>query len=121
MAKNRLRKFWSLIIKIMKTKTRESGYKPLLFTTTLRNPERLKDFLAIFIEYDEKILTGEIIEKVAKSLIQKGLYRPKKVLQVIKDKWENEIELSKEETNKVFADNPQGHKEAGFNLSLIHI
>ncbi|MBA4320735.1 MAG: AlwI family type II restriction endonuclease [Flavobacterium sp.] len=94
---------------------RSAEYKPLLFTTTLRNPERLKDFLAIFSEYDGEILTSEIIKKVAKSLIKKGLYQPNKVSRVIKDKWKNEVELNEEETNKVFSDNPQSHKEAGFD------
>lgn len=93
---------------------RQSEYKPLLFTTTMRNPERLKDFLTVLAEYDGEILTNEIIDKVAKSLIQKGLYQPMKVSSVIKDKWKNEIELSESETEKVFSDNPQSHKEAGF-------
>jgi hypothetical protein len=95
-------------------KKRQSGYKPLLFTTTMRNPERLKDFLSILNKYDGKILTNEIIDKVAKTLIQKGLYQPMKISQVVKDKWKNEIELSKTETQKVFSDNPQSHKEAEF-------
>ncbi|MHB1664616.1 MAG: AlwI family type II restriction endonuclease [bacterium] len=90
-------------------------YKPLLFTTTMRNPERLKDFLTVFIEFDGKFLTNEIIESVAKALIEKGLYQPTKVLQAVKDKWKNEIELSKEETERIFAENPQSHKEAGFD------
>jgi len=60
-------------------KKRQSEYKPLLFTTTLRNPERLKDFLTIFSEYDGEILTNEIVGKVAKTLTQKGLYQPMKV------------------------------------------
>jgi len=93
---------------------RQSEYKPLLFTTTMRNPERLKNFLTVLAEYDGKILTNEIIEKVAKSLIQKGLYRPMKASLAIKDKWKNEIELNETETEKVFSDNPQSHKEAGF-------
>lgn len=93
---------------------RQSEYKPLLFTTTMRNPERLKDFLTVLAEYDGEILTNEIIDKVAKSLIQKGLYQPMKVSSVIKDKWKNGIELSESETEKVFSDNPQSHKEAGF-------
>lgn len=93
---------------------RQSEYKPLLFTTTMRNPERLKDFLTVLAEYDGEILTNEIIDKVAKTLIQKGLYQPMKVSSVIKDKWKNEIELSESETEKVFSDNPQSHKEAGF-------
>ena len=93
---------------------RQSEYKPLLFTTTMRNPERLKDFLTVLAEYDGEILTNEITEKVAKTLIQKGLYQPMKISSVIKDKWKNEIELNEIETKKVFSDNPQSHKEAGF-------
>jgi len=93
---------------------RQQEYKPLLFTTTMRNPERLKDFLLVFKEFDGEILTNKIIEKVAKSLIKKGLYKPMKVSLSVKDKWKNEIELSGAETKKVFDDNPQSHKEAGF-------
>ncbi|MFH1859021.1 MAG: AlwI family type II restriction endonuclease [Patescibacteria group bacterium] len=93
---------------------RQSEYKPLLFTTTMRNPERLKDFLMVLAEYDGEILTDEIIDKVAKALIQKGLYQPMKISSGVKDKWKNDIELSETETEKVFFDNPQSHKEAGF-------
>lgn len=93
---------------------RQSEYKPLLFTTTMRNPERLKNFLTVIAEYDGEILTNEIIDKVAKSLIQIGLYQPMKVSSAVKDKWKNEIELNETETEKVFSDNPQSHKEAGF-------
>ena len=94
---------------------RESKYKPLLFTTTMRNPERLKDFLTIFSQYDGEILTPKIVENVAKELIQKGLYQPTKVSDSIKYKWKQDIELSEAETKKVFSDNPQSHKEAGFD------
>jgi hypothetical protein len=94
---------------------RTSNYKPLLFTTTMRNPERLKDFLTIFSQYDGEVLTIEIIEKVAKELISKGLYQPMKVSTSIKEKWKQEIELNDIETEQVFAENPQSHKEAGFD------
>lgn len=94
---------------------RESKYKPLLFTTTMRNPERLKDFLTIFSQYDGEILTPKIVENVAKVLIQKGLYQPTKVSDSVKNKWKQDIELSEAETKKVFSDNPQSHKEAGFD------
>ena len=93
---------------------RQAEYKPLLFTTTMRNPERLKSFLSIFNEYDGEILTNDIIVNVAKKLIQYGLYQPMKISDIIKDKWKNDIELSEVETEKVFSDNPQSHKEAGF-------
>ena len=93
---------------------RQPEYKPLLFTTTMRNPERLKDFLAVLAEYDGDNLTNEIIEKVAKTLIKKGLYKSMKTTSSVKEKWKNEIELNETETKKVFLDNPQSHKEAGF-------
>lgn len=90
-------------------------YKPLLFTTTMRSPERLKGFLTVLMEFDGKVLTNGVIESVAKALIKKGLYKPIKVSQTVKNKWKNEIELSKEETERVFNKNPQSHKEAGFD------
>lgn len=94
---------------------RESNYKPLLFTTTMRNPERLKNFLTILVQYNEQLLTDSLIEIVVKELIKKGLYQPTKVSDAIKIKWKNEIELTDIETIKVFIDNPQSHKEAGFD------
>lgn len=81
----------------------------------MRNPERLKDFLMVFSQYDTEILTIEIIEQVTKELIQKGLYRPTRVPQEVKNKWKQDIELSETETEQVFMDNPQSHKEAGFD------
>jgi hypothetical protein len=43
---------------------KKADYKPLLFTTTMRNPERLKDFLTVLSEYNGEILTNEIIANV---------------------------------------------------------
>ena len=94
---------------------RKSNYKPLLFTTTMRNPERLKDFLQVLSQYNHQILKTQIIENVALELIKKGLYKPTKVNSEIKLKWKQEIELSDLETLKIFKDNPQHHKEAGFD------
>lgn len=89
-------------------------YKPLLFTTTMRNPERLKDFLLVLQQYDRQILTGEIITKVVKELISKGLYKPTKASELVKQQWKQGIELSITLTEQVYAANPQSHKEAGF-------
>lgn len=94
---------------------READFKPLLFTTTMRNPERLKDFLSVLSEYNGEILTNEIIANVAKKLIKEGLYRPMNVPQTVRNKWSREEELTDKETEEVFSDNPQSHKEAGFD------
>jgi hypothetical protein len=90
-------------------------YKPLLFTTTVRNPERLKDFLTVLSQYDGEILTNAIMDKVAKEFIRRGLYRPMIVSDDVKKKWKLEIELEDAETETVFEENPQSHKEAGFD------
>jgi hypothetical protein len=50
-------------------------------------------------------------------LIQNGLYGSVKVAQNIRNKWNDEIKLSKAEVEKIFMDNPQNHKEAGFEKS----
>src|SRR3989344_3690570 len=112
MVKRILKKSWLPITKIMKK--RQSEYKPLLFTTTLRNPERLKWFLGVLKNYNGQILTNKLAETVAEELIRIGLYKPTKLNSIIKSKIKNNISLSDKEIIKVLKDNPQNHKEAGF-------
>ena len=99
----------------MKTKTRESEYKPLLFTTTLRNPERLKWFLGVLKDYNEKVLDDQLAEEISGEVIRVGLYKPTNISAVIKNKIETKEPLSDSEVKKVLEDNPQNHKEAGFS------
>jgi len=99
----------------MKTKTRESEYKPLLFTTTLRNPERLKWFLEVLKDYDGKVLDDQLAEEISGEIIRVGLYKPTNISPVIKKKIETKEPLSDSEVKKVLGDNPQNHKEAGFS------
>ncbi|MFA7288642.1 MAG: AlwI family type II restriction endonuclease [Melioribacteraceae bacterium] len=96
-------------------KKRESVFKPLLLTTTMRNPERLKNFLTVLYQFENQTLTNEIIEQVAKILIKSGLYKPMNASKTIRDKWKDEKELSDNESQIVFRSNPQSHKEAGFD------
>jgi hypothetical protein len=94
---------------------RSSEYKPLLFTTTIRNPERLKWFLAVLKEYNDQILTNELAEEIAGELIRIGLYVPMKLTPEVKDKLNQKEPLSDSEVLEVLKNNPQNHKEAGFN------
>ena len=41
--------------------SRKPKYKPLLYTTTIRNPERYKDFMHILRRFDGQILNEAII------------------------------------------------------------
>lgn len=101
---------------------RKSRYKPLLFTTTVRNPERMKRLLNILSKFNERILTSELAEDIIAELIKYGVYRPMKISDVIKEKWStskkgefSEILLTDKEVQEVLNDNPQRHKEAGFD------
>lgn len=93
---------------------REGEYKPLLLTTTIRNPERLKGFLSVLKGYDGQTLTSELTEQVAGDLIRVGLYCPTRVDDVVKGKWREGVPLTDQEVSTVLTNNPQNHKEAGF-------
>ena len=58
------------------TRERNSEYKPLSFSTTMRNPARIADFLKCILPYEGQTLTNEIIMNVAATLIKKKLYKP---------------------------------------------
>lgn len=94
---------------------RESIYKPLLFTTTLRNPERLKWFLAVLKAYNGQILTDDLAKKIAGEIIRIGLYTPTRLSVTAKRKIKAKEPLTDREVVKVLQDNPQNHKEAGFS------
>lgn len=117
MVKRILKRLWLLITdKYMKTQTRRaSEYKPLLFTTTIRNPERLKWFLGVLKDYNGQVLTNELAEIISGELIRIGLYKPTRLTNITKKKINEKNPLTDAEVVKVLKDNPQNHKEAGFN------
>jgi hypothetical protein len=104
---------------------REQTYKPLLFTTTLRNPKRARGLLNIFARFDGQVLDDELAEKISAETVRYGLYRPtRQVTPDIEKKWGGKrifedstigIEvLSDAELYHIMRANPQEHKEAGF-------
>lgn len=97
-------------------------YKPLLYTTTMRNPERLKFMLYILDKFKGQILNDDLATKIVGETIRYGLYRPMKQNDIIKQKWSStangtfsEYILTDEEVDFMLINNPQKHKEAGFN------
>lgn len=100
---------------------RQPEYKPLLYTTTVRNPERLKGLLYIFAKFDGQVLTDDLATKIVGETIRYGLYRPLAQPHSVKQKWSGtklghfakEI-LSDDEVHDLIARNMQNHKEAGF-------
>lgn len=102
--------------------THKPKYKPLLFTTTIRNPERIKFFLYIIAKYKGKILTNDLATEIVGEAIRYGLYRPiKKRMKSINEKWRltsngefaNQL-LNDKELNFMLVNNSQKHKEKGF-------
>ena len=93
---------------------RKAKYKPLLFTTTMRSPERLKGFLSVLKEYNGQVLDNRLAKKIAGEIIKRGLYRPTKLSVGVKQKLKEKTFLNSREVSKILKDNPQQHKEAGF-------
>jgi hypothetical protein len=103
-------------------------YKPLLYTTTVRNPERYKDFMFVLKKFDKEILNDNIIELFERELFKIGLYRPNILPDSVIEKWSNtkrgefsDFVLTDEETKEIYDlndpkknNNIKGHKDAGF-------
>jgi len=98
-------------------KKRSPEYKPLLFTTTMRNPERLSDFLRILKEYNGKTLDNDVIMSVVRNLISNRIYETMYMCRNcdIRKKLEEGLNLSPKEIEEIIKNSPQEHKEAGFD------
>lgn len=96
---------------------REAEYKPLSFSTTMRNPARIADFLKCILPYEGQTLTNEIIMSVASPLIKKKLYKPMYIGHNprLKSVLNEEREFTDLEVNEIIQNSPQNHKEAGFD------
>lgn len=97
-------------------KERAAEYKPLSFSTTMRNPARIADFLKCISPFEGKILTNEIIFEVAKSLIKRKLYKPVYISRTprLKAVLKEERDFRDNEVVEIMQNSPQNHKEAGF-------
>ena len=100
----------------------KKDYKPLLFTTTVRNPERFKQYLYVLNKFVGCILDDTLAPKICAEAMRFGIYRPNKKSTAIKTKWESssqggfsDVMLSDSEVKWLLQNNPQNHKEAGFS------
>lgn len=104
-----------------KASVRAGEYKPLLYTTTIRNPERVKYLLHVMLQFDGMTLTDSLAIRIVGETIRLGLYRPMKQTAAIKRKWQSTHRgtfaseaLTDKEVEYIISNNPQQHKEAGF-------
>ena len=100
----------------MREKSKE--YKPLSFSTTMRNPARIAAFLNCILPFEGQLLTSQIIHEVAVSLIAKKLYYTEKYEMKVpeyKNIYRNEdLSFTREQVEDIITNSPQNHKEAGF-------
>lgn len=101
--------------------SRNPEYKPLLYTTTMRNPGRMKYMLYILNKYEGQVLDDDLATRICGDTIRYGLYRPMKKMPSVQLKWQtsdqgefSEELLTSQEVELMMRNNPQSHKEAGF-------
>lgn len=91
--------------------------KPLSFSTTMRNPDRIAGFIECLLPFENKTLTSEVIRQIIFRVLNKKLYATnyqkgnpeyKRILN-IEDESYTEKQLC-----DIIENSPQEHKEAGF-------
>lgn len=83
------------------------GYKVFSFNTSVRNPKRNQEFLKAFVKFDGKLFDQAASYAYLAELVKLGIYKFTNVSESIKEKWENDIELTKQEIEKLIKENPQ--------------
>lgn len=92
--------------------------KPLSFSTTMRNPDRIAGFIECLLPFENKTLTSSVIRQIIRRILNKKLYETtyQKHNQEYKRIFKSDDELYTEEQIIDIIDNsPQQHKEAGFD------
>lgn len=99
------------------TTIRKSERKPLSFSTTMRNPDRIAGFISCLLPFENMILTSGIINDIIKNVLRKKLYytmylkRTSKLKTIFDD---DDKTFSDDELSEIIANSPQDHKEADF-------
>lgn len=91
----------------MGTAGNRKGYKVFSINTTIRNPKRNRDFLTIFEPFNGKVFDEMQSYKYLYELIKHGVYQVSDIPLEVRQKWDNDIELSPEEIVQAINENPQ--------------
>lgn len=97
---------------------RENKAKPLSFSTTLRNPERIADFIKCIIPFEGMILTSDVINAVVRSVIRNKIYYTMYEMRNANYKriyGDDSLIFTESELDDIINNSPQKHKEAGFD------
>jgi len=97
----------------MGTSGNRVGYKVFSFGTTVRNPKRNEEFLEALIPFDKKVIDDKNLGEYYAYLLKKGIYQANNISEEIKQKWEDDIDLTEEEIEQIIEDNPQACGNSG--------
>lgn len=95
-----------------------SKAKPLSFSTTMRNPDRIALFLKQILPFENHILTDDIIMDIVRNIIKNKLYKPYYIdrnSNLKKVYYSEDLSFSDDQVDEIIINSPQKHKEAGFS------
>lgn len=93
----------------------KTSYKILSFSTTMRNPQRIVNFLKALLPFENRILTHEIIMEIVSILISNKVYIPLYVQHNYKYILDSDENFTYIQAQEIIENSPQNHKEAGFD------
>jgi glutaredoxin-related protein len=99
-------------------RTKKAERKPLSFSTTMRNPDRIAGFLDCLLPYENMILTSDVINKVIKKVLGNKLYKTVYQARNIYYKdiyYDEDKKYTEDDLIDIMKHSPQQHKEAGFD------
>ena len=97
---------------------RSANYKPFLFTTTLRSPERIKYFLKVLKEFEGQILTNQLAIEILAHCIKEKIYKPQNSYNSHKElleKYKSNEALTIDDAWLLIKSSDQNHKQYGFD------
>lgn len=98
--------------------SRKAQNKPLSFSTTMRNPERMAGFLNCIKPFEGKKLTNTVIMDIVRKIVKEKYYTPMYVNRTseLKIIWKDEDKkFSNKQLEEIIINAPQDHKEKGFD------
>lgn len=100
------------------SRTRNAERKPLSFSTTMRNPDRIAGFLDCLLPYENMILTSDVINKIIKKVLANKLYKTMYQIRNPRHKdiyYDEDKNYTNSDLEDIIEHSPQQHKEAGFD------
>ena len=71
--------------------------------TTVRNPERLQDFLRVLCEFEGQVFDKKTQAEYQKALVKNKLYKPNKAPEHLRMEYENSEPFNDQDTDEVFS------------------